>query len=80
MMNIGNIVGKRIKELLYEKDISVYRLSRITCLTEKTINDLIKGESKDVKLSTIYAIIKALNISINEFFLKDYFANDNVDI
>ena len=77
-MELGKLVGKRIQELLFYNDLSVYRLSKMTKLSEQTISNLIKGFTKDVRLSTIYIICKALNVDILEFLSPNYFRNDKV--
>lgn len=79
-MKLGEAVGKRIKELLFNLKMTQYRLTKITCLNEKTISDLIKGKTTDVKLSTIYLITNAFNISLIEFFNSELFAETNIEI
>ncbi len=79
-MTLGNIIGKRTKELLYENKMSIYRLSKITCLHEKTLSDLINGRSNDAKISTVYLIANAFNMDILEFLKPDEFRNKNIDI
>lgn len=74
-MYLAQAVGKRVKELIFKKGISQYRLIKDTCLNEKTISDLIKGKNKDVKLSTIYLICEVLGMSLNEFFDSNIFDN-----
>lgn len=77
-MKLAEAVGKRTKELLFEKNMTQYRLTKITCLNEKTISDLLKGKTADVKFSTIYLISNALNISLIEFFNSPLFNEENI--
>lgn len=79
-MNIGNAIGKRIKELLFENKMSIYKLAKITCLRERTISNLINNRTEDVKMSTIYLISSAFNMDIMEFLSTDYFRNENIDL
>ena len=79
-MKLSEAVGKRTKELLFEKNITQYRLTKITCLNEKTISDLLKGKTSDVKFSTIYLIVEAFNMTLTEFFNSPLFSNENIDI
>lgn len=74
-MNIAQAVGCRVKQLLFEKEITQYRLVKQTCLNEKTISDLIKGKTKDVKLSTIMLMCNVFSITLQEFFTSDLFDN-----
>lgn len=79
-MELVKAVGIRTQELLFNKKMTQYRLVKITCLNEKTISDLIKGKTSDVKLSTIYLIINAFNMSLTEFFDSELFNEINIEI
>ncbi len=52
--------------ILKEKNISRYKLSKMTGINESTINRLINEPNKDPKISTVKAIAKALEVDINE--------------
>ena len=79
-MKLAEAVGKRTKELLFKKNMTQYRLTKITCLNEKTISDLLKGKTADVKFSTIYLITSALDISLIDFLNSPYFDRENIEI
>lgn len=79
-MNIAEAVAKRIKELLFKKDMTKYRLTQITCLNEKTIDDIMKGRSKDLKLSTLSLIAFAFKMRLSEFLDDPIFDEENLDI
>ena len=77
-MNFVNALAKRINNLLNQNNMTVYRLIKITCLNEKTINDILKGQSKDVKASTIIAIASAFDMSLSQFFGDKIFSQENL--
>lgn len=79
-MKLAQAVGIRTKELLFQKNMTQYRLVKITCLNEKTISDIIHGKTADIKFSTIYLISDALNITIQEFLNSPLFNMGNLDI
>ena len=79
-MNLAQAVAKRTIELLKIKNMTQYRLVKITCLNEKTISDLLHFKTADVKLSTIYLITNALEVSMVEFFNSPLFNSNNVFI
>lgn len=79
-MNLAIATGKRTKELLFQKSMSQYRLQKITCLNEKTITDLIKGRTSDVKLSTVYVIASAFGMTLSEFTASPIFNSENIEI
>jgi len=78
-MNLSQATGKRVKELLFKNNMSAYKLRKITCLTEKTISDIIKGKNKDIRLSTIFLLASAFNMTISEFTDSPLFAADNIE-
>lgn len=57
---------ERLLKLLEERNITRYRLSKLSGINESTITRLINEKNKDPKLSTVKAIAKALDIDINE--------------
>ena len=79
-MKLAQAVGKRVQELLFEKNVTQYRLSKLTCLNDKTISDLIKGKTNDVNFSTIYLICVALDISLEEFCNTTLLDKANIEI
>jgi len=79
-MTLAQAVGKRTQELLFSNNMTQYRLTKITCLNEKTLSDLIKGKTTDVKFSTIYLISNAFEISLVEFFNSPLFKEENIEI
>lgn len=79
-MKPAEAIGKRVKELLLEKKMSQYRLTKITCLNEKTVTDLLRGRTIDSKFSTIYLIAEALGVTLPEFFNSPIFDKENIDV
>ncbi len=79
-MSLAYAVGKRVKELLFQKNITQYRLVKLTCLNEKTISDLVNGKTNDVKFSTIYLICQALNVSLEEFVNTPLLKDKSIEI
>ena len=79
-MKLAEAVGIRTKELLFEKNITQYRLTKITCLNEKTISDILHARTSDIKFSTIYLIASAFNITIQEFLDSTIFDMSKLEI
>ena len=79
-MKLAEAVGIRTRELLFEKKMTQYRLTKITCLNEKTISDILHRKTSDIKFSTIYLISNALGITIQEFLDSKIFEMDNLEI
>ncbi|MBQ7466748.1 MAG: helix-turn-helix transcriptional regulator [Clostridia bacterium] len=79
-MKLAQAVGERTKQLLKEKGMTQYRLTKITCLTEKTVSDILHGRTSDIKFSTIFLFADAFNMQIYEFLDSPLFDSDNLEI
>lgn len=79
-MTLANAVAKRTSELLRKHNISQYKLIKETCLDKTTIQSIMKGKTKDVKLSTIFLIADVFNMTISEFVNVDYFTKINIEL
>lgn len=65
--NIKYIFGQRIKKLRKEKGLSQEKLAYICGLHRTYISDVERG-SRNISLENIYAISKALDISLKDLF------------
>ena len=56
----------RLKEILKEKNMSIYRLSKLSGVPYATCNDLVRGETKltEAKAETVYRIAGALDMKM----------------
>lgn len=79
-MNLTEAVAKRTRELLYEKNKTQHRLIKETCLDKTTIQTILKGKTKDVRLSTVYLIAQSFGMTLSEFLNPPYFNEANIDI
>lgn len=79
-MKLIEAVGLRTQELLAEKKMSQYRLIRLAKFNEKTIPEIIKGKTSDIKITSIYRIATALGVSLKEFFNSPLFKESNIEV
>ncbi len=79
-MNLAEAVAKRTLELLAKTGKSQYRLIKDTCLDKTTIQTLLKKKTKDIRLSTVFLIADAFNMSLTEFLDADFFKKENVEV
>ena len=75
-MTFSEAVAKRTKELLKTNQMSQYKLIKDTCLDKTTIQTIFKAKTKDVRLSTVFAIADAFGMTISEFTDAPYFTKD----
>ena len=57
---------ERIKELMQSKDMSIYRLSKETGISDSLLGKILSGKVKDPRTSTVKQIAKALDVKIDE--------------
>lgn len=78
-MNIEEAIKKRINELVDSNKTTLTSLCLNSNLTPSTIFDFMYGKSKCPKVITIKKICVGANITLEEFFARDYF-NETDDI
>lgn len=76
-MRISESVSIRIRDILYERNISIYKLRDITGLNKGTITSLLYNRYDSVNLKTLFIILQSLNITVLEFLDSPLFANLN---
>lgn len=79
-MYLAEAVARRTNELLIKNNKSQYRLIKETCLDKSTIQTLFKNKTKDIKLSTVFLIAGAFNMTLDEFLNVPYFSKENIEI
>ena len=78
-MTIDDAIKKRINELVESNNITLTSLCLNSNLTPSTIFDFMYGKSKCPKVITIKKICVGANITLEEFFARDYF-NETEDV
>ncbi len=58
----------KLKELLIEKEISVYRLEKETGISHKALYDLVNSKTKGITFENMYKICDYLNCSPGDLF------------
>ena len=72
-MDLNEAIKFRINELIKERGISLTSLCLSSNLTPSTIFDFMYGKSKSPKIITIKKMCCGLDMTLEEFFAKDYF-------
>lgn len=70
---ISKAVSKRITDLCKEYGYSINLLSRLSEITQSTVNDIVNGKSKNVGIITIKKLCEGLCITLEEFFTDPLF-------
>lgn len=77
IVKIAKAMKEKINKILFERDITISKLARISCLTQSTVNNLVNGNSNNPKVLTIVRICDGLGITLSEFFDDELF--DDID-
>lgn len=65
-----------LKKIMQNKNISIYKLSKLTGLDDKGLGCIINGKTKNPRIDTLIKIAKALDLNEHEFAeLCDYKVN-----
>ena len=80
MRNISEAVTIRLKELLDERGLSVYKLERRSAVSHDTLKSIMKGKTKGVNLKTLIALSDGLGITVSEFLNSELFSCYNLNM
>ena len=72
-MNIDEAIRMRIYELVNDNNTTLTALCLNSNLTPSTIFDFMSGKSKCPKVITIKKICSGANITLEQFFAREYF-------
>lgn len=67
-MELKQAVSVRIVNLLKEKSMTQYQLSKTGGIPRSTVNVAILANRKSIKLDTLYEIVSTLGLTLKEFF------------
>lgn len=62
---------RKIKDLMKEKNMSIYRLSKETRISDSLLGKILNGKVENPRIQTVKQIAKALNVTIDEIVNMD---------
>lgn len=77
-MNISGAVAERIRELIKENGLTLYRFERKAGIAHDTLKSIMKGKAKGVNLKTCMIIAKGFNMNVWEFLDSEIFKYENI--
>lgn len=83
-MDYSEIYVKRIRSLCKQRGILIYKLAVMSDVKQSTLDNIVRGLTKNPRVKTLHKIALAFNMTLAEFLdfdaLNDYsFENDNDD-
>lgn len=62
---------RKIKDLMKEKNMSIYRLSKETGISDSLLGKILNGKVENPRIQTVKQIAKALNVTLDEIVNMD---------
>ena len=79
-MNYSYIYALRIRQLCKSRKITINKLATLAGLKQSTIDNIIRGKSKNPKVRTLHRIANVFGMTLSEFLdfpeLNDYSIDD----
>lgn len=79
-MNYSEIYTLRIQQLCKSRKITINKLATLAGLKQSTIDNIIRGKSKNPKVRTLHRIANVFGMTLSEFLdfpeLNDYSIDD----
>ena len=79
-MKTIDAVGKRIQELLKEKDISQYAVCKKATVDLSTIYNILNSRQKVISFNILLLLCEGLGVTIQEFLNSPLFSKENLEI
>ena len=79
-MKLSYAFGQRVREILYEKKMTQYRLEQLTGIYHSTMTAILGNKYKSANFKNMSLIIRALGYTYIEFFSSPLFDFNNLEI
>lgn len=74
-MEYSNIYVKRIKNLCKQRGISINKLATMSDVKQSTLDNIMRGLTKNPRVKTLHKIAIAFNMTLSEFLDFDELNN-----
>lgn len=82
-MDYSEIYVKRIRQLCKERGIAINKLASMSDVKQSTLDNIVRGLTKNPRIKTLHKIALAFNMTVAEFLdfkeLNDYSFEDDDD-
>lgn len=66
-MAYSNLIVHRILSLCKQREISINKLATMSGLNQSTIDNIVRGNTRDPRISTLHHIALGFNMTLSEF-------------
>ncbi len=82
-MEYSEIFVKRIRKLCKDRNIAINKLATMSDVKQSTLDNIVRGLTKNPRVMTLHKIAIAFNMTLSEFLnfeeLNDYSFEDDLD-
>ena len=78
-MDFSDLIALKIKEMMNEKDYSIYKLESLSGVYSSTIAQFLTRKTKTIRLENLLFICDAFKMSLSEFFADKRFEDAEVN-
>ena len=82
-MDYSELYVKRIRELCKHRGIAINKLATMSGVRQSTLDNIVRGISKNPRVKTLHKIAIAFNMTLSEFLdfkeLNDFSFDDETD-
>ena len=78
-MTLGEAFTIRLNELLKERNISLHKFLKDSCIARSTIVNIMKGNTKCPTLAIIYQVADGFNMTPLEFLDNEVFKREDLE-
>lgn len=79
-MVLNEFIAEKLENLRKQKQLGVYTLCNKAAISYETYRSIRKNRNKDIYLRTLLIILRAMDVSPEEFFSDPMFGSENLDI
>lgn len=65
-MTYSDAIIKRLTELCVERNLTINKLATLSGITQSTVDNLMKGKTKNPKLKTLHKLAIGLDMTVSE--------------
>lgn len=65
-MTYSDVIRLRLNNLCAEKKISINKLATLSGITQSTVDNIMKGKTKNPKLKTLHKLATGLDMTVSE--------------
>ena len=77
-MSLAEAVALRIEDLLKEKNLTQYKLYKLSGVAQSSISEIRSKKNKAPNLYIVYELAQGFGMSLSQFFDCEYFKGYNI--